>query len=80
MTSKRKPRKPRAPKKTPEGIQEVTTVETKSGSSWTKIIQIKYIKELLCPGFLDDNLLMFLASIPLIILIIAILWKVLYHE
>lgn len=73
-------RKPRTPKKTPEIIQEVTTVETKSGSSWTKIIQIKYIKQLLCPGFLDDNLMMLLASIPLLILIGAVLWRFFYHE
>jgi len=73
-------RKPRVIKKSPEIIQEVTTVETKSGSSWTKIIQIKYIKQLLCPGFLDDNLMMLLASIPLLILIGAVLWRFFYHE
>lgn len=73
-------RKPRVTKKSPEIIQEVTTVETKSGSSWTKIIQVKYIKQLLCPGFLDDNLMMLLASIPLLILIGAVLWRFFYHE
>ncbi len=75
-----KKRKPRVRKKTPKIIQEVTTVETKNGSSWTKIIQVKYIKQLLCPGFLDDNIMMFLASIPLLVLIGATLWRFFYYE
>ena len=75
-----KKRKPRSKKTDTNIIKEVTTTEVKEKGSWTKIIQVKYIKQLLCPAFLDTNILTILASVPLLFLIIVVLWRMFYYE
>lgn len=79
-SSKKTARKKPSPK--PKNIvKEITTVEEKSNDGyWTKIIRVRYIKQLLCPGFFSDNVVMCLAAIPFIIFIGIILWKVFSHE
>jgi len=58
-------------------IKEVTTIETKSDGYWYKIVTIKYIKKLMCPSFMTNKMIAILASIPLLLMIGIILWKIL---
>lgn len=67
-------------KDNPESIKEITTTEIKKKGIWTKIIQIKYIKQLLCPEFLDTKILMILASAPLLLFIGIIIWRIFNYE
>jgi hypothetical protein len=78
--SNKKPTKKRS-SKPKEVIKEITTVEEKTNDGhWTKIIRVKYIKQLLCPGFLSDRIIMYLAAIPLTVLIGIILWRIFSYE
>lgn len=62
-------------------IKEVVTTEEKTSDGyWTKVTTVKYIKQLLCPAFVSDKVILYLAAIPLIFLILAVLWKFTSHE
>lgn len=68
-------------KKSPKVVKEVTTVETRGTDGvWSKTTVVKYVKSLLCPAFLKNEMILTLAAIPLAILILVILWKITTHE
>lgn len=67
-------------KSSPSVVKEITTVETTKNGYWSKIITITYARDLLCPAFFSKKLLMLFASVPLIILIGLIIWRIFYYE
>jgi len=76
--SKKPTTRKRTYKKPSNVIKEVTTIEQRGGDGlWSKIITVKYIKQLVCPSFLKTELIAVIAVIPLIILIIFALWRLL---
>lgn len=78
---KKKTTKKKPTKKPKDIVKEITTVEEKdTDGSWTRVIKVRYIKQLLCPGFFSDRIIVYLAAIPLMILIGVILWRIFNHE
>ena len=81
VTKNSKPKVTTTKKSPVKVVKQITTIEeNKSGGHWTKTITVDYIKPLLCPKFLGDKVILYMAAVPLIILIIAVLWKVTAHE
>lgn len=91
MTKKKTPaskkvvKKVSAPKKaktkSSKVVKEVTTTETREADgSWSQTTVVKYVRKLLCPAFLTDPLILSLAAIPLVLLILAVLWRMTSHE
>lgn len=78
MTKKKIRSKKTTKKNQPKTIvKEVTTVETKSDGYWYKIVTTKYINKLMCPSFMTNKMIAIFASIPLLLMIGIILWKIL---
>lgn len=77
MTKKKIKSKKSIKKNVPKNVvKEVTTIETKSDGYWYKIVTIKYIKKLMCPSFMTNKMIAIFASVPLLLMIGVILWKI----
>jgi hypothetical protein len=61
-------------------IKEVTTIEQKKPGYFSKITIVEYIRPLMCPGFISKKLLAALISIPLLIMIAFVLWRIFNYE
>lgn len=61
-------------------IKEVTTIEQKKPGYFSKITIIEYIRPLMCPGFISKKMLVILISVPLIIMIGFVLWRIFNYE
>ena len=77
--AKRKATKRSRPKSN-KVIKEVTTIEQKKPGYFSKITIIEYIRPLMCPGFISKKMLATLISVPLIIMIGLILWRIFNYE
>ena len=77
--AKRKATK-RSGSKSNKVIKEVTTIEQKKPGYFSKITIIEYIKPLMCPGFISKKMLALLISVPLIIMIGFVLWRIFNYE
>ena len=68
-------------KKPSKIVKQVTTTETRQADGvWSKTTVVKYVKQLLCPAFLKNEMVLTLAAIPLAILILIVLWRITGHE
>ena len=61
-------------------IKEVTTIEQKNPGYFSKKTIIEYIRPLMCPGFISKKMLAILISVPLIIMIGFVLWRIFNYE
>lgn len=66
----------RSKPKTNKVIKEITTIEQKKPGYFSKITIIEYIKPLMCPGFISKKMIVGLISVPLIVMIGLILWRI----